>query len=222
MTLAEQIRALIAAHPDQFTARDLVALLPVHPHDITDRLRLRRINNQVYPLLKNRKRLGPVLVRNPDRTLRVARPMFDVSPEAQAERARAAKARQNAKRRELTAQGKGLHLVADRRRRQRAPRPREPRGDGATVYAAHPPRAVLRAPVQNRALRVKDYQSRAADNASKAQAITRKQLGQRDMPSDDRPCTETWLAANSDKYERLPSSGPRAVSAANRLKFTYG
>lgn len=72
-------------------------------------------------------------------------------------------------------------------------------------------------PIAQRALRVKDYADRKAQNADASQAIRARQMGLRDMPADVRPDTDAWLAANADRYERLPSFGPLAVSPASRF-----
>lgn len=72
-------------------------------------------------------------------------------------------------------------------------------------------------PIAQRALRIKDYSDRQASNADASQAIRARQMGLRDVPPDARPCTDAWLAANGDRYERLPSFGPLAVSPASRF-----
>jgi hypothetical protein len=59
-----------------------------------------------------------------------------------------------------------------------------------------------------RAMKVKDYGTRQQMRAEAAQAITRRDLGQRDQPANELPCTESWLAKNAAKpgaFERLAS-----------------
>lgn len=110
----------------------------------------------------------------------------------------------------------------ERAEKERLTRQRYEKKRHAEKKAARAARGV--APTAKRALRIvreKDYSTRQ-ENASKAQAISRRELGLRDMPDAGLPCTESWLAANGDRYEVLPSSGPRAVSPAARLRYTYG
>lgn len=228
-TTAENIRALIEAHPGKLTAMDLPALLPavVDSLGVARMVTQRQVHNQLGPMLKRTFRgMEPLLVKAEDGTLRINRPTISraTTPEEKAAAYRKSLDVQNERNRIKRAEAAGRPVSPPRV-------PKTPEEKEAVRLAYEAKRNAAKkaqrrerglVPHKQRALRIVNQPRKAEISAEAAQAMNRRALGLRDMPDAGLPCTETWLAANADKIERLPSSGPRAVSPAARLRYTYG
>lgn len=232
-TTAEHIQALVTQYPGHFTMQQLTPLLPavVDSLGVPRAVTQRQVNNQVFPMLSARKHQPPLMVRDVLGRLSMNREKIvrqHPTEEARIAAAKAARARQNerqnAKRREQRAAQTGRPVSGPRvalTPAQRAQRVRDyEKRRSAERKAAR--RAAGIVPIRDRALRIKNHSARQEQAAAIAQAIHRKELGLRDMPNVERPCTEAFIAANADKHHRLPSHGPEAVSPASRLRFNYG
>lgn len=78
-------------------------------------------------------------------------------------------------------------------------------------------RSVL--PVQNKEARQRDHAARKGERVDAAQAIRNREHGVVNRPvAKAAPSSSAFIDANPDKFERVPSSGPLAVSPASRFK----
>jgi hypothetical protein len=89
-------------------------------------------------------------------------------------------------------------------------------------YEAHRPKpapAIRSAAAPKvRAHMVKDYATRAQIRAEASQAITRRDLGQRDQPANELPCSDAFIAANARKPGAYEVLAPGKVGPSSQFR----
>lgn len=187
MTLADEIRALLKAH-GPLTAPELRALLPDRhrPDGTARRTTPREIHSRLHAMCQSVRCRRQGPILQKEPGDRY-RLLRDPAPPPTPE--------ERAERRRLVMQRYEAKRSAERKQQRHA-------------------RGIV--PIAKRALRIRDHARRREEiTAEAAQAINRRLMGLRDVPAHERPCTESWLAANADKYEVLR---PGAVSPASQFR----